>query len=168
MTENEPVNSAQDDVVPEPTEVDAMAGEHHQVLLLLRLGRGVIADRLEVDLRVMHVRPLRLGHRQPVPIGLQPEFQQPFRLILFRRNHADDVLAQPLRRGLGLDIRDETMPVRLADEVVENCTHVQIPGSRVCGNIQASALTVKLSPQPQVASTLGFSTLNACFRPSRT
>ena len=53
----------------------------HRVELLLWPGRGVIAHVLEIDPRILHVRPVRLLHGGPVPEGLEAELQQPFRLV---------------------------------------------------------------------------------------
>ena len=76
--------------------------------VLLGLGRGVVNDVLVVDGRVVDVGPGRLLHGQPVAIGLQAPFEQPFRLVLLGGNQADDVLVQAAGDGIGFDVGDES------------------------------------------------------------
>ena len=73
------------------------------------LRRGVVVEILVVDLRIVHARPGRLLHAEPAAIGLQPPLGHPFRLVLLRRDEADDVLVQPLRREVGLDVGREAV-----------------------------------------------------------
>src|SRR2546430_6142171 len=47
---------------------------------------------------VLHVRPHRLGHGQPVAERLQPKIEHPSRLALFRRDEANDVFVEARRR----------------------------------------------------------------------
>ena len=68
------------------------------------LGRGVVVDVLEVDRRIVDHGPGRLGHGQPVAVGLEPPVEHPVRLVLAGRDEADDVLVQPLRGRLHLDL----------------------------------------------------------------
>ncbi len=81
--------------------------EAFRLVLLLR--RGIVIDVLKIDLRIMDIRPFRLDHGQPVAIGLQTPFQEPFRLFLFRGNEADDILVQADRRGIGRDIAEKAV-----------------------------------------------------------
>ena len=80
--------------------------------LLLRLRGGVVDDVLVVDRRERDVRPpARLLHRQPVAVRLQPPLEQPVRLALLGGDEADDVLVQPGRHRLRLDVGDEAVLV---------------------------------------------------------
>src|SRR3546814_7894283 len=82
--------------------------------LLLR--RGVVVGILVVDRGELHLRPARLLHPEPDPVGLEAPLQHPLRLALLRRDEADDVLVQPLRRRLLLDRRDEAVLVFFAGD----------------------------------------------------
>ncbi len=86
-------------------------------------GSRVIADGLIVDGTVLHVRPVRLGHLQPVAIGLEPPIEHPRRLALLLRDEPDDVLAQAGRDGLRFDIGDEAVLIRLEDLGFDSATH---------------------------------------------
>ena len=79
--------------------------------LLLRLRRRVVIEILVVDLGIVDARPGRLGHGQPAAIGLQPPFQHPGRLVLFRGNEADGVFRQPLGGLVGLDKRLKSISI---------------------------------------------------------
>src|SRR5690242_2806521 len=57
---------------------------------------------------------MRLLHLEPVAISLEPPLEEPFGLVLFRRDEADRVLVQAGRRALGLDLREEAVFVALA------------------------------------------------------
>ena len=48
--------------------------------------------------------PGRLGHRQPVAVGLEPPVEHEFRLVLLGGYDADDVFVQPGRDGFGVDV----------------------------------------------------------------
>ena len=87
------------------------------VLVLLR--RGVVRNRLEVDGRVMHVRPRGLRHARPAAKRLEPPVEHERRLLLLRRDHADDVLVEPGRDRVARDVRDEAVPVLATDEALE-------------------------------------------------
>src|SRR5688572_769378 len=63
--------------------------------------------------------PVRLAHRQPVAIRLQPPVEHELRLALLARDQCDDVLVQAGRNGVGFDVRDETVPVLLTDQGFE-------------------------------------------------
>ena len=75
--------------------------------------RRIVIRVLIIDGLVDDLGPFRLRHRQPVPIRLQPPFQQPFGLVLLDRNEAHDVFVQALGRGLGLDVGEEAVLVLL-------------------------------------------------------
>ena len=77
--------------------------------VVYRLRRRVVADVLKVDARVFDVGPLRLLHRQPVAIGLEPPSQEPLGLLLLGRDEANDVFAQARRCAVGLDVGDKTV-----------------------------------------------------------
>jgi hypothetical protein len=79
--------------------------------LFLQLRRRVVDDVLVVDLRVMHVGPGRLIHRQPVAIGLEPPLEHELRLPLLLRDRTDDPLVQAARHRFGLDVGDEAVLV---------------------------------------------------------
>ena len=65
--------------------------------------RRIIGNRL-VDGRVMHARPARLGHRQPVPIGRQTPLQQKLGFLFLGRDEANDVLVQTGGNGVRFDV----------------------------------------------------------------
>ena len=88
-----------------------------QDLFLLR--RGVINDVLVIDRLVLDVLPGRLLHRQPEAERLEPPLEHPFRLFLLLRNQADDVLVQPFRNGVGLDVGDEAVLVFAGRELFD-------------------------------------------------
>jgi len=71
------------------------------------LGPGTEQLRADIDRLVMQLRPVRLFHRQPVPVRLQPPLKHPVRLALLVRDESDDFLVQPHRRRLGLHVRDK-------------------------------------------------------------
>ena len=87
----------------------------HAFQQFVRLWRGVVTDRLEIDLRIFDVRPLRLFHLEPLLISVEAELEQPFRLVFLARNQPDGVFIETLRRDIRLDVRHETMFVRLVD-----------------------------------------------------
>ena len=49
--------------------------------------------------------------------GLQPEIKQEFRLIFFRRNQPNNLLAQTLINFFGLDLGDKAVFIRLAHKI---------------------------------------------------
>ena len=93
----------------------------------LLLGGAVVDDGLEVGARVVHLGPVRLGHGQPVAVGLQAELQQPVGFALLGRDEADGVLAQSGRGAVCFDIRHEAVLVFLAGDHVEGGTHASLP-----------------------------------------
>ena len=99
----------------------------HAFQLRLLLGCSVIADRLEIDLRIVDIGPLRLLHLEPRLVRLESELEQPLRFALLGRNHPDGVFTEPFRRDIGLDVGDETVPVGLVDEILQCCAHDVVP-----------------------------------------
>ena len=85
----------------------------------LGLGRAVIADGLVVRLFVFDMGPLRLLHLLPDAEGLQTPFEHPIGFVLLGADEADDVLVQPRRRFVGLDVRGESEFVLLPGEFVQ-------------------------------------------------
>ena len=85
--------------------------------LLLR-GR-VVDDVLEVDRREVHVVPLRFGHPLPDAECVQAPRQQPLRLALLGRDDPDDLLVQPRRDRLGVDVGDEAVLVVLIRKLLD-------------------------------------------------
>src|SRR2546430_1450234 len=100
------------------------------VELRLSLGRRVVADRLLVDRPIPHVRPVRLGHLQPVAVGPQPPLEHPLRLALLGGDQPDDVLVQAGWNDVGLDVGDEPVLVRLQYLRFDPGSHVRsrVPG----------------------------------------
>ncbi len=151
----------------------------HGIELLLRLRRRVVADVLEVDPRILDVRPGRLGHGEPVPVGLQPKLEQPLRLVLLARDEPDHVLAQPFRHHVRLDVGHEAVLVGLIDQVLQYRAHAALlelvkaisASMRTCEAPtqipRCADQTLKLSPQPHSLLALGLSNLNDSLRPSR-
>src|SRR5204863_1562454 len=84
------------------------------------LWRGIITDLLIIDGWIMYLRPGRFLHGEPVTIGFQPPFEEEVRFIFLLRNEADDVLAQPGRSGVGLQVSVEAVLVFLLYEAL-NC-----------------------------------------------
>src|SRR6266705_1124277 len=101
--------------------------------LRLRLGRRVVADRLIVDRPVPHVRPVGLGHVQPVAVGVEPPLEHPLRLALLRRDETDDVLAQAGRHDVGFDVGDEPVRVRLQNLGFDAAAHAHSCDGRGLG-----------------------------------
>ena len=75
----------------------------------------------------MHVRPFGHGHCEPITVGLQAEFEQPFRLALFRGDEADHILIESRRYAVGLDIRYESVFVFLAGDRCQGRVHSSSP-----------------------------------------
>ena len=84
--------------------------------VLVLLGGGVVNDVLEIDPGHVQMGPVRHGHRLPLAEGVQPEIQQPLRLLLQAGDRADDVLVQALGHEFLLDIRDKAFLVLSAGE----------------------------------------------------
>ena len=60
-----------------------------------------VADGLKVDLRAMHVGPIRL--------------------VFFGRNHPNRVCTQALGRDVGFDVADKPVFLGLVDELLHHC-----------------------------------------------
>ena len=82
--------------------------------------RGIVGQRVVVDGRVIDVRPLRRLHLEPATVGLEAPLQEPFGLVLFRRNKANHVLVETGRQRVRLDVRDKTRGIFLADSVIDD------------------------------------------------
>src|SRR5690606_10768590 len=127
--------------------------EHLRIDLVeaLQLGpllRGrVVADGLEVDRLDFQVVPGRLRHLQPGPVGLQPELEHPFRLLLLGRETTDDVLVEAGREGFRLDLRLEAVLVLARRELLN--------GVRRGAHVRWS-YTENEVPHPQVLRACGF------------
>ena len=74
--------------------VQQFLGHFVQRSVLGALGRGVVADGLEIDWRDLQLGPVRHRHGQPAPVGGQPPVGHPLRLLLPGRQGADGVLVQ--------------------------------------------------------------------------
>ena len=84
--------------------------------VLAALRRGVIDDVLIVDPRIVHVRPLRLRHREPVAVSLETPREHELGFVLLRRDGADNVLAESGRQRFLLHVGDETGLVFALDQ----------------------------------------------------
>ena len=82
--------------------------------LFLRLGRRVVGEGLIIDGRIGDIRPRGLRHLDPITIRLEPPLQHELGLLLLFRDRADDVFVQPLRDGIGIDVRHPPVLVWLA------------------------------------------------------
>src|SRR5262249_28056131 len=89
----------------------------------LLFGGRVIADRLVVDRTVPQVRPMRLGHSDPMSICPEPPLEHPLGLVLLPRNEPDDVLVQTGWDDVGLDIGNEAVLVWLQDLSFDTAGH---------------------------------------------
>jgi len=96
--------------------------------LVLGFRRSEVADRLQVHRRDLELRPLRLRHGQPVPVGGQPPLGQPLGLVLARGDQPDHVLVQARRHHVGFDVGDEAGVV-LALEPLGECCRLRGHGS---------------------------------------
>ena len=101
---------------PEPLEraqdlgVDLVQGRR-ALLLVDTLGRGVVADRLIVDVGMIDRPPPGILHLLPAPERLEAEVEHELGLVLLARDQADDVFVQPLGRLLGIDVGVEAVLV---------------------------------------------------------
>ena len=83
--------------------------------VVLTLGCRPIGRALVVDRRDVELGPIRRLHLLPGAERLQPPVEQPFRLAFLGRDVAHRVLIEAGRRGLGLDLGDETVFVALVE-----------------------------------------------------
>ena len=89
------------------------------VELGLGLGRGVVADGLEIHRLVHVVAPGGLHHGQEPAVGGEAEVEHPRRLRLELRDAADRGLGEPLGDGEGLEIRHEPILVLPLQQVLQ-------------------------------------------------
>ena len=121
-------------------------------------GRRVVADRLEIDLRVLDVGPL------PAPSS-SASGERPCRRnssshsgsFFFAEISRIVSSLEALGRDIRLDVGDETVLVGPVDEVLQQ-------GAHASSFRRPPAFRLKLSPQPQVLSTFGLSTLNGLLQ----
>ena len=85
----------------------------------LDLGCGVIADALVIDRLVIDIGPGRLGHGQPMSIGIQPPLQHELGLVFLGRDRANDILIKSRGKRVGFKIGDKARLVFLVDDVFE-------------------------------------------------
>ena len=86
-------------------------GVHRFVSRLFLLRSGKVNDVLEVYLRELDVPPGRYFHLRPSTEGPETEVQQPVRLVAHLRDGAHDILIDPLRQVLRLDVGGEAVLV---------------------------------------------------------
>ncbi len=87
--------------------------------VLLRLRRRVVDDRLIVDRRIVDVLPGRLGHGEPVAIGLEAPLEEPLGLPLESGDLPHRLFRKAGRQGLLLDVGDETELVLLGRQLLD-------------------------------------------------
>ena len=80
---------------------------------------------MEVDLRDIEVRPRGELHGLPFAEGLEAELEQPFGLVLLRRDKPNDIFVQPCRYDIGLHIGRKTVLVLLFRYVLNNFFHIK-------------------------------------------
>src|SRR5262249_5902357 len=73
------------------------------------VGGGVIGGCLVIDRRQLELGPIRLGHLPPGAERGEPPFEQPFRLLFFRRDEPDGLFREARRRRLGFDIGNKAV-----------------------------------------------------------
>jgi len=105
---------------------------------LLRLRRSVVDDVLVVDRGMTDVRPGRLTRLllELLPMTKRPQapVEHELRFVLLGGDQPDDVLGQPARSDVGLDVRDESPSIFASGEIVE-----WIAGSRHAASDQDPA-----------------------------
>ena len=84
---------------------------------LLLLGSCVINDVLIIDRVVPQLGPIRLLKGQPMPERLEAELKQKIGLLLLLGDQTHHLLAETFGDLVGLDLRDEAVLVRLANEI---------------------------------------------------
>src|SRR4030088_87143 len=87
------------------------------------LRRRVVNQRLVVDSGVFDVAPVRLFHREPAAVGLQPPFQHELGFVLLRRDQADYAFIEARWDGIRLDIRYESVCVLTVDQRLDSRAH---------------------------------------------
>ena len=86
-------------------------GVHWFVSRLFLLRSGKVNNVLEVYLRELHVPPGRYFHPRPDTESPEAEVQQPVRLVAHLGDGAHDILIDPLRQVLRLDVGGEAVLV---------------------------------------------------------
>src|SRR5690606_22870908 len=95
--------------------------------VLLGLGRRVIADVLEIGIRIVDLGPPGQGHLEPFAVGLQAPLEHELGFALDGGQAANHILVEPLGEGLGFDLRDEAglvVAVEKGIELVVDSTHL--------------------------------------------
>ena len=70
-----------------------------------------------IDLGITQSSPVGLFEGEPVAKRLEPELQQEIRLLFLGRDQANDLFTETLGDLVGLNLGDEAVLVRLADEI---------------------------------------------------
>ena len=86
-------------------------GVHRLIGRLLLLRSSKVNDVLEVYLRELDVPPSRYFHPRPSTEGPETKVQQPVRLVAHLRDGAHNILIDPLRQVLRLDVGGEAVLV---------------------------------------------------------
>ena len=71
---------------------------------------------LEIDCRVVHVRPGRFGHFAPLTVGLEAPLQHELRLSLQRGNRTHNGFIETRRQALAFDFSDEPVFVSTVND----------------------------------------------------
>ena len=82
-------------------------------VFLLRQRISIVGNSLIIYLRNTEMCPCRHLHRQPVTICFQTELQQPFRLVLLRRDQPYNIFIQPTLNDFRMYIGGEAVLVLL-------------------------------------------------------
>ena len=82
-------------------------------IFLLRQRIGIVGNSLIIYLRNTEMCPCRHLHRQPVTICFQTELQQPFRLVLLRRDQPYNIFIQPTLNDFRMHVGGEAVLVLL-------------------------------------------------------
>ena len=68
---------------------------------------------MEIDLRNIKVRPIRVLHREPFAVCLEAELKESFGFAFLGRDKAYDILVESHRNNVGLYISSKTVLVFL-------------------------------------------------------
>jgi hypothetical protein len=71
------------------------------------LRRRIVDEGVIVDGGIFDVPPVRLFHREPAMVALEPPIQHELGFFFLLGDEADDVLVEPGRDGIRLHVRDE-------------------------------------------------------------
>ncbi len=91
--------------------------------VFIAFGRREVGHGIEVNIRIVHMRPVGFDHFQPGVIGLQSPLQHPFRLVFLGRNEADNVLVQSWWQGVRFYIGDEAGRIMAFDKIIDLFRH---------------------------------------------